>query len=326
MTILELGMEELRQGVLAAGFAAGAVAAVIRSDGVIRRLWERLVEDRREQLPWEAPLLDIARNHHGSSDITVSLGDVFYFQPGQHGYIARKIEIERGEDGAPCRSRPAAFTQGSACYAPDAEALAECVAFADRMMQALTPEDATPPQTRVAVQRLKYQPGAADFDSLAALTANSLGRWGRLGTAIDRQRLRAAGPLSGKGISDMIGMLLLIPGAARPVARLVAWSGRSDPYADLADGEVVVERAHVDTRLFTALAGQRASVRTEVFAQGRWHELPIGLDSVALFPGRLARRSLGLRPTLHRVLYSGNAAVGPIDRRTGNVTLLIGAV
>ena len=41
----------------------------------------------------------------------------------------------------------------------------------------------------------------------------------------------------------------------------------------------------------------------------------------------LARRTLGLTPTLHRVLYAGNAApAGPIDRRNGNVTLMIGAV
>ncbi|HEU4960627.1 MAG TPA: hypothetical protein VFT56_09475 [Sphingomonas sp.] len=326
MTILELGMDELRHGVLAAGFAAGSVAAVIRSDGMVRRLWDRLVDDRREQLPWEAPLLDIARNHHGTDDITVSLGDLFYFQPGQHGYIARKIEIERGEDGAACRSRPAAFVQGETSHAPDAEALTECLEFADRLMLALTPEGTAPPPARIAVQRLKYQPRAADFESLAELTAHSLGRWGRLGAAIDRQRQRAAGPFAGKGVSDAMAILLLIPGAARPIARLLAWAARRDPRAGIAEGDVVVERAHFDTRQFTALAGRRSNVRTEIFAQGQWRELPIGLDSIAVFPGSLARRSLGLEPTLHRVLYAGNAAAEPIDRRTGNVTLLIGAV
>lgn len=326
MTILELGLDDLRKGVLAAGFAAGASAAVIRSDGVVRRVWQKLVEDRREQLPWEAPLIDIARNHHGSGDITVSLGDLFYFQPGQHGYIARKLEIERGAGGAPCRSRPATFVQGETTHAPDPGALTDCLSLADRLILAFTPQGSEPPQTRIAVQRLKYQPRPADFDNMADLTANSLGRWGRLGAAIDRQRLRAAGPLAGKGISDLIGMLLLIPGVARPVARFVAWAGRGDPRAKLTGGDVVVERAHFDTRIFTALAGQRASVRTEVFTGGRWRELPIGLDSIAVFPGSLARHRLGLEPTLHRVLYSGNAAAEPIDRRTGNVTLLIGAV
>lgn len=327
MAILELAVQDLRQGVLAASFAAGSVAAVIRCDERVRALWSRLVEDRREQLPWEAPLIDIARNHHGSADITTSLGDVYYFQPGQHGYIARKIELERSDPDAPIRARPASFVQGDDHYSTDPETLAACMDLADRLLLALTPEGAPVPPMRVTLQRLKYQPYAADFDSLARLSANSLGRWGRLGAAIDRQRQRAAGPCGHKGISDLIGLLLLIPGIGAIVARINARIAAADPRARLNDGDVVVERAHTDERQFTALSGQRQSVRTEVFAKGQWHELPVGLDSLAVFPGNLARRTLGLTPTLHRVLYAGNAApAGPIDRRNGNVTLMIGAV
>lgn len=324
MTIIELGVDDLRQGVLATGFASGAVAAVIRGDARVRDLWARLVENESEQLPWQAPLIDIARNHHGTGDITVSLGDLFYFQPGQHGYIARKFEIERDTTGS-ARARPDRFAQGNAHYVIERETIERCADLAETVMMALTPEGQTQATARVAVQRLKYQPHASDFDSLAQLTANSLGRWGRLGAAIDRQRQRATGFLSRKGFADLIGMLSLVPGIGVLVRAFAARIAARDPRERLAEGDTIVERAHVDERYFSALAGARTNVRTEVFANGRWHELPIGLDSIAIFPGRLARR-FGIEPTLHRVVHIGNAPATTVDPRSGNVTLLIGAV
>src|SRR3546814_16390406 len=45
------------------------------------------------------------------------------------------------------------------------------------------------------------------------------------------------------------------------------------------------------------------NVRTEIYAEGSWMELPIGLDSITIIPGTLAQRAFGLPPTLHRVLH-----------------------
>src|SRR3546814_10545760 len=87
MVIVELAAEELCHGTLATVFANGAAAAVVRCNDEVRRLWAQLLENPQEQLPWEAPLIDIARNYHGHGDITASLGDVYYFQPGHHSYI-----------------------------------------------------------------------------------------------------------------------------------------------------------------------------------------------------------------------------------------------
>src|SRR3546814_5161741 len=76
MVIVELAAEELCHGTLATVFANGAAAAVVRCNDEVRRLWAQLLENPQEQLPWEAPLIDIARNYHGHGDITASLGDV----------------------------------------------------------------------------------------------------------------------------------------------------------------------------------------------------------------------------------------------------------
>src|SRR3546814_6284086 len=64
-----LAAEELCHGTLATVFANGAAAAVVRCNDEVRRLWAQLLENPQEQIPWEAPLIDIARNYHGHGDI-----------------------------------------------------------------------------------------------------------------------------------------------------------------------------------------------------------------------------------------------------------------
>src|SRR3546814_13114022 len=78
----------------------------------------------------------------------------------------------------------------------------ECWRLADRIMLALTPKDKSLQDCKIAVQRLKYQRSSGDFDRLAAMTGNALGRWGRLGAAIDVCRSKPAGPFRRNGLSD----------------------------------------------------------------------------------------------------------------------------
>src|SRR3546814_15189571 len=78
-------------------------------------------------------------------------------------------------------------------------------------MLALTPKDKSLQDCKIAVQRLKYQRSSGDFDRLAAMTGNALGRWGRLGAAIDVCRSKTAGPFRRKGLSDLMAGLMLVP-------------------------------------------------------------------------------------------------------------------
>src|SRR5262249_27414589 len=114
---------------------------------------------------------------------------------------------------------------------------------------------------------------------------------------------------------------------ARGLARAAnALAGRFDRKHRTQPDARIIEGPHCDSRFFTALCGLRGNIHTEVYAGGAWEELPIGLDSIAIFPGHLAKQTFGLSPTLHRVLQSGEAAeASPADARTGNVTLLLGA-
>src|SRR3546814_12017754 len=75
-------------------------------------------------------------------------------------------------------------------FIPDPQTLSECWRLADRIMLALTPKDKSLQDCKIAVQRLKYQRSSGDFDRLAAMTGNALGRWGRLGAAIRSEERR----------------------------------------------------------------------------------------------------------------------------------------
>ncbi|MEW9857031.1 hypothetical protein [Novosphingobium sp. M1R2S20] len=318
---------ELHPGSLAEQFMSGCLAVLVRCPDLKGRLWEPLLECRDEQLPWEAPLLDIARNHHGSGDITTDLGDLFYFQLGLHGYIARKIELERDLHGG-IQACPPHFAQGPDRFSSSPSTLMECWDLADRLLEALTPEGRDPPPSRIAVQRLKYQSGVSEFDALSDLTSNSLGRWGRLGARVDRTRLTARGWLKRKGPSDLYALLNEVPLVRQIGNRLNKLLERYDAIARVAPGERVIEAAHYDHRYFSALCGNRPDMVTQIYSHGLWQDLPVGLDELAILPGELAARRFGLPKVLHRVLHrqSSSAAASPTDERTRNVTLLLGAV
>ncbi|AEG49856.1 hypothetical protein Sphch_2195 [Sphingobium chlorophenolicum L-1] len=324
--IAELAYRDLEPGSLARLFGAGHAAVLVRCPEIVAELWSGLLEDSAEQMPWEAPLIDIARNYHGSGDITASLGDLFYFQPGRHGYIARKMALSRDGREGQVSARPAHFVQGTGQYRPGQALLDKCWTVGGRLMAALAPEGTPPADFQIVVQRLKYQENAADFARLDALARNSLGRWGRAGCALDERRWQAAGMLSPRGLSDLYGLLADAPFVGPLVRSLNRLALRSDRSRDMAPGQRLIEGAHFDYRYFSALCGQRDHMLTQVFADGRWVDLPIDRDTLAVFPGSMATQAYGVRHVLHRVLHverpgpeqSGNP-------RTDDVTLLIGS-
>jgi hypothetical protein len=328
LVIGEIAFDDLTPGVLAAQFVAGKAAVLVRCPDVISELWRGLMEDDEEQLPWQAPLIDIARNYHGCADITVSLGDLFYFQPGQHGYIARKIALTRQGARGTLSVRPSFFVQGDGRFATRQQILELCWSVGDRLMTAMAPPGVTLNDYSVAVQRLKYQQLATDFDQLDSLARNSLGRWGRAGFSLDQRRLEAAGPLQRKGVSDFYGMIVQIPGIRSFARGVNRFFSRRDKRSPMLPGHKLIEAAHYDHRYFSALCGQRKNIETHIFVEGAWYNLPISMDTLAILPGSIAAAKFGVPHTLHRVVHIDceNEAPEhlPANGRAQNVTLLIG--
>ncbi|WP_150292010.1 2OG-Fe(II) oxygenase family protein [Sphingobium estronivorans] len=324
--IAELALQDLEPGSLARLFGAGHAAVLVRCPEIITELWRELLENPAEQMPWEAPLVDIARNYYGSGDITASLGDLFYFQPGRHGYIARKMALSHDRDADHVTARPAYFVQGGQHYSTGQAILDQCWSIGWRLMTAMAPQGNPPADFQVVVQRLKYQESVEDFDRLDALARNSLGRWGRAGCALDERRWEAAGPLSGRGLSDLYGMLAHVPVIRRMVAAINRGLLRRDRSRTIAPGQRMIEGAHVDYRYFSALCGQRDHMLTQIFVDGQWIDLPIDRNMLAVFPGSMAMRDYGVPHVLHRVLHVGkDGAEASGNPRTDNVTLLIGS-
>lgn len=324
--IAELAYQDLEPGSLARLFGAGHAAVLVHCPEIVAELWRGLLEDSAEQMPWEAPLIDIARNYHGSGDITASLGDLFYFQPGRHGYIARKMALSRDEREGHIAVCPAYFVQGSRHYTPRQAVLDQCWAIGRRLMAALAPEGAPSRDFQIVVQRLKYQESMGDFDRLDALARNSLGRWGRAGCALDERRWQAAGMLSPRGLSDLYGLLADMPLIGRLLRGINRMALRRDRSRDIAPGQRLIEGAHFDHRYFSALCGQRDQILTQVFADGRWVDLPIDRATLAVLPGSMATQAYGVRHVLHRVLHVESDEPGQAGNpRTDNVTLLIGS-
>ena len=321
MPFANFRLDELLPGRLGAAFQAGAVAAIIECSEITARLWSLLLLNPGEMLPWDLPLLDIARNHWSGRDLTSTVGDVFYFQPGQHSYIGRKLEITRANGAGP-EVRPDRFHQPGGPISPPEEMVELSCSVVDRIMRSLVPADDHGREYCVAVQRLKYQGDWADFERLSGLVSDSLGRWGRSGYSLDVSRQQPAGKLSGKGISDMLGLMMMAPFIGKLVRRWNDRLAKRDPSGALAPGEQVYERAHEDYRFFSALFGVRENVRTEVLDRGSWVELPVNLDSLVVFPGTLLAGA-GQKPTRHRVIYQPKEQQKP--DMVENVTVLLGA-
>jgi hypothetical protein len=324
--IATIDFADLEPGRLAACFLGGAAAVCIGGDPMIAELWRLLVADSAEQFPWEAPMLDIARNLLADDDVTRALGDTCYFKPGRHCYMARKIEIQR-DGGGGLAASPPSFRQGETAVSLAPDIVASCWSLSTRIMRSLAPRDApfddAAREYRVAVQRLKYIDRSDDLAALLRMSRNSLGPWARIGQRLDRRRETLHGPLGRRGLCDMLALVAAVSPFARPIGWLDALAARWDKRARATEGYAMLVKPHLDTRYFSALCGTRENVRTEIFVDGRWEGVPMSCDSLVVLPGRLAS-AFGIRPTLHRVLHTdagrpfGNAA------RIRNTTLLFG--
>lgn len=327
MTILELDLEVLQHGMLASMFFDGATAVIIRCREAMQRMWATMMDGSEEALPWEVNLADLARNYHGSGNITTTLGDMFYMQPGAHGYFARKFEIRRDAEGIPRGTNPAGFWQQQGGeYRIATATLSDCCTLADKIAEALTPSGQAISPYRVAVHRLKYHSTVADYERLAGVMANSLGRWGRMGIRVDAHRQTLARPLRRRGVSDALGWMLALQLLRRPASILNRAVAAHDRQHDISSSQWLVEGPHFDDRMFTALSGDRHNVHTQVFYDGSWHNLPVSRGTIAVLPGKRAERRWGVPATCHRVVLEQRDHPALAETRTTNSTILIGAV
>jgi hypothetical protein len=323
--IVEVTADKLGPSELCRLFHQGAIAVVLVGDPRVRRVWEALVLHATrpgiaEDLPWNASLVEIARNHRAGTDVGGRLGDVVEFFPGAIGYIGRKLELSRHPTTGELSCQPATFSRRGITSDPDLSVFSLCwEIIADLMKSA---GDGTAPVYRVAVQRLKYEHDLTDIVRLCELMeSNFAGRWTRIGRALDTYRRAARGPLKSKYLCNIFAFLCLAPALRQYLLRLNAMVARSDRVWRT-NGETIIGEPHYDARYFSCLCGARENIVTEAYDGHVWHELRVAPDRLVILPGSSAWRKWGIRPTLHRVLHTTQTSQ---PQAHANVTLLLGA-
>lgn len=324
--IVHLDASELQPGRLGQEFRGGAAAVVIKGDPAIRSMWDELMAEP-ERLPWSSPLAELSTNLCPHDDLTESIGDVFYFKPSRHSYIARKIEVQGRTDNDLTVS-PCGFNHGDQTYQVPPDLMARCWRLTRDILLSMGPPAAgridPASKFRSVIQHIKYQNSAAAHQAVFGMMRNALGPWARLGYVLDQRREEMTWPFARRGVCDALAIFSLVPLVGLPLIRwLSAALTRYDKFAGLPAGYQLLVKGHIDTRYFAALCGTRDNIITQVFAAGKWLTLPISCDDVAILPGMHAKAAFGIEPAIHRVLQSDQAVSG--DPRMCNVTLLIGA-
>lgn len=322
--IAYLEASELEPGCLGQLFRDGAAAVIIRGDPCIASLWDFVTADDAE-MPWRASLYDLAANLIPHEHLTEAIGDVYFFKPGRHSYIGRKIEICL--DGGRLMTMPDAFRTRQSVWRMSEQIREQCWCFSMRLMRALAPSGTGKDHrygVRAVVQSLRYHDTVDGHQALYAMMYNSLGAWARIGYRLDRRREDMRGLWARRGVSDAMALMSIVPPLRSLVDRLNAFAGRFDKRAVVPDGYALLSKAHFDSRYFSALCGSRRNLRTDIFVDGAWLPLPMNSLDVAVFPGLRAQEAFGIRPTLHRVLQARDdiAAEGA---DAANVTILLGA-
>lgn len=316
---------QLEPGRLGQCFREGAVAVVIQGNGWIPALWQSMMANDAE-MPWQASLYDLAVNLMPHDHLTESLGDVYFFKPGRHSYIGRKIEIR--SDGHRLLTTPPSFRTQHGVWQMSEQMREQCWGFSMRVLRALAPSETQEDQlagVRAVVQHLRYHDTVAGQQSLYAMMHNCLGAWARIGYGLDRRREEMRGPLGRRGVSDAMALMSLLPPLRPLVDRLNQWAGRFDKQAVVPEGYVLLSKAHVDSRYFSALCGSRRNLRTDIFVDGAWMPLPMNSTDVVVIPGMRAQMAYGIAPTLHRVLQAQDEEGGAEGPDAANVTILLGA-
>lgn len=324
--IMHLDASQLAAGGLGALFREGAIGVVIKGDPRIQKAWEMLLPRMKaadageERLPWEAPVVDLARNHYSDGGLNCT-GDVMHFSPGRIGYIGRKLELEPDPATGGLRCFPPVLGQGAASFTPDPAALDICWRIVTDLFSGLVGPGKVPTPFKAVVQRLKYQHSYSDIGRLCDLVESASGRWSQLGYRLDRYREMGRGPFAAQGLADIFALLCLLPWLRPAVMKLNGLFHRADRKHAVAEGESIIGKPHYDGRYFSALSGERDTILTQLFDGRRWHGVELNSGELLVIPG-LAARQFGLRPTLHRVLHAGGEGGG---YNASNITLLLGA-
>lgn len=323
--IVKVDAASLSAGSLATLFSNGALAVLVDCPSTLHPIWDGLLENKDEQLPWAGTMRDLARNHYAGRDLGEHVGDMFHYTPYRIAYIARKLELLQDPDTAQLVSIPEFFLQGDGCFSSPQPVLEACWSMIQNVMNWLTPLGHAHTDFQAVVHRLKYEPDIDLIQRHYAMTKSAIGRWAQLGYDIDMLREQAHGPLDHNGVSDLCAVLSLARPMRKVFGRINNVFSRNDARRMLPEGASLIGKPHYDGRYFSATCGARGHISTEIYDGRHWHELPVDCNHLVVIPGLQAGKAFGLKPTLHRVLHRSESSAPSCSLSAPpDITLLLG--
>ncbi len=325
--IVTYSRDDLEPGRLGDTFRAGAKAVVLEDDYRVREIWGRILGSPDwaidaccgPMFSWESNLLTLARNHETGN---LSSGDMLRFVSQGIAHIARKVLLWPDPDGR-MKAVPDSFYIGSDKVAlPDDLLRTTWDLMADIVHSAFPRNYALPPYC-VSIEILQYPKSLSDLDQIFNLLKDSGGAWTRLGYKLDAHRIIASGIFDKKVIRELFALALLIPRINPILIRMNNFLKKPNEQDIPADTRIIGE-PHIDgEKIITALAGDRDTIRTEIYKENHWLELGMTPHALAIFPSNQMDKQLGILPTKHRVLLQTHTNSPNTSRP--NITLALTA-
>ncbi len=326
--IVDVPAEALRPTLLWRLFRSGARAVRVLNDPIIPQLWRDLMppsDAQRETalgeiLPWASSLQSVTQNFHPAPCVGQMVGDLFYVRPPVLTYVARKMLVYPRDGGSDLVLEPGVMYQDGGTFRLPGTLVRSVWELGTRLLESLSAPNWKLERPAVALERLKYAASLDELRRRIQLVRNSVGPWAQYGHQFDERVSSTARPFQRKFLREMFALGRMLPRVGPMLERINQYALQRSPQDLLPAGAEMAGEPHTDNRLFSCLTSRRVGVRTEFLGEdGAWRELPVNADSLVIFPGNLARQALGLEPTYHRILYTGDGEPGAM-----NATMMVG--
>ena len=300
-----ISAQDLKPGVIAEFFSQGSKVVILK-DLRILELWKDICEKELyegKNNPGSQVLndsiFDISGNHV-SNNMTV--GDMLRFTPGEYAHFARKVKIFPSIEENRMEKFPASYSKENGAFIYSEEVLRKVWQVVSEIVVSMFPPPNGLPNYAVNIETLRYPKSVKELKDLFSLIEDSSGVWSKLGHRLDSHKIKAKGIFNHRFLRDCFAFGSLIPGVKFPLKYL------NDHVCNNAEdltpeNTVVIGGDHIDgTKVFSCLAGDRDNLITQIYSEGKWIDLPLDSQSVAIFPGKLIAKINKISPTRHRIL------------------------
>jgi hypothetical protein len=302
-----ISVEELTSGAIVKLFYQGAKVVILKDVRILevwKEICERKVNEDKVNPNLNIPLFsdsifDMSENHFQGN---MCLGDMARFTPGAFAHIARKVSIYPSITQGEMEKFPVSYSNGSGTFIYSEEVLGKVWRIMSEVVASMFPAPNGLPNYAVNIEVLRYPKSVKELKSIFSLIEDSSGIWSRVGHQLDGHKGNAKGMFNHRIVRDCFALGSLIP-CLRVLLNYLNQFFCTHAENMLPENTVVIGGDHIDGgKFFSCLTGERENVVTQIYADGKWLDLPLDSQSVAIFPGGQIARINQMSPTRHRIL------------------------